>query len=753
MDNILWRPEPARTSSSTALRIAEAVSHGRYGGMFPPVAAPTQGRIRPVRQLAGHDDAEFVAATLSAPRFQPMVDAIDQVVTWCEAAGGHDLVAPGVLSLDNDGLFGPLFTELFTVCAADRMSDVDAYCQHRLRGWLAYLDSFLRNLRNDWDEVMGRFGPVRMIVSITAQGNETHNGGRRVLRLADADGFAVAYKARPARGESMFLAADGSVFELVNSFVDTQSSELPTLTCLARGTGADSRLWQEWIEPIRGEPILHQDDVTVNGPVLPTAQAPLFWSRAGALAAASVAFGIGDLIEGNIIAGRRAGETLPRYHVVDLEVFGGTVTRLSETGLVAGPGPLHHVGFENRPRICTIDPPMVYFRHDDLALIRLDRSWTRQTTDTVVSDADGRFGYGRYLPDFIRGAFDLWATLCHHRDEIEAVLSDRYGDTAVTRMVPRETGEYVHALEQLLLDGRAPADHFDEFEREQLLAGDVPYFHVTAADPARLHTLDGPTDKASEVRFFDTGAWDLGAFGVIARDAALFAEPISPDRASGVRTGYHEAAVEWADVESRLIYTWDDDTVRLQVADLDDPTDLDEVATRLRRIDHADATLRSSWVESGKQDEDLAARLAQLVAEAGVWLESVVDEHGWPTTTMVGAEAAAAACRLLQHMDGSMDFRHRCLREMTAAAQRDDVPLQDVAYVTDALRLLEGQPQLYGTKFELRGGEFVPCPLTDPDGVDELRASMGMPPLAEYAEMIRQRFGHTTPPPAPGVAP
>ncbi|MFD0556509.1 DUF4135 domain-containing protein [Stackebrandtia endophytica] len=739
--------------SPAAASIAEAVAAGRCGAMFPSVATPIEGRIRPVRRLAGPHDAEFVAAALSAPQFRPVVDAIKHATAWCEATDGHDLVATGVLSIDNDDLFGPLFTELFTVCAANRISQVDSYCHSRLLGWLTYLESFLQHLRADRGDLADRFGLGQTIVSITAQDNETHNRGRRVLRLADAGGVTVAYKARPAVGESMFLSDDGSVFELVNSLVDEQTSELPTLTCLARGTDADSRLWQEWIEPMQREPILRRDDVTVNGPVLPTAQAPLFWSRAGALAAASMAFGIGDLIEGNIICGRRAGEVLPRYHVVDLEVFGSHVVRLSETGLITGPGPLHHVGFESRPRACTVDPPMVYFRHDDMALVRSDRSWTRQTTDTVVSDSDGRFGYGQYLPDFIRGAFDLWAILCHHRDEIGAVLSNRYGDTAVTRVLPRETGDYAHALERLLLDGQEPAGHFNRAEREQLLAGDVPYFHVTAGDPATLYTLDGPTGESPDIRFFDTDGWDLSAFGTVIRDAVLFVKPTSPDRAAGVRTGYHEVAIDWTDVDSRLIYIWDDDTVRLQVTDLDDPTGLDEVSTRLRRIDHADATLRSAWVESGKKDEDLATRLAQLCGEAALWLESVVDEHGWPTAAMVGAEAAAAACRLLQHMDGSFDFRHRCLREMTSAAQNNAVPLADVAYVTDAVRLSEGRPQLYGTKFELRNGEFLPGRLADPDGVDALRASMGMPPLAEYAEKIRQRFGHTITSPAAGAAP
>lgn len=751
LDNVLWRPghdQPA--TSSAAKRIAEAVSAGRCGAMFPAVGAVSQGHVTKVRRLSGPDDARFVAAALSQPRFRPWITAIDQTVDWCDSASidyGH-LFASEVLTVDNDGLFGPVFNELFTVCATRRLPDIDEYCHRRLRGWLTYLDTFLRRLHHDRDDLDGRLGFAGPIVSVCAHGAETHNGGRRVLKLGCAAGSAVAYKARPVQGESMFLDTNGSVFALVNSLVDSEGSELATLTCLARGTGGDSWLWQEWIEPAHREAILHQDDVTVTGPVIPTEQAPLFWSRAGALAAMSVAFGIGDLIEGNIIVGRRVGEVRPRHYVVDLEVFGSSVKRLSETGLIAGTGPLHHVGFENRARMCTVDPPMSFFDRD-MTLFRMDRVWARESTDTVVADSDGRIGYGPYLSDFVRGAFDLWATLCRHRDELATALVG----TASARVLPRDTEEYARALQRLLLDGEAPPDDFSHSEREQLLAGDVPYFYVAAPDTEQLRTLDGAAGRSSGASFVDTDDWDLGAFGLIVRDAADFAAPAGPHRADGVRIGYHEAAIEWADMDSRLIYTWDEDTVRLQVAELGAPSDLAEVASQLERIDRADATLRNAWVDGGRTDDDLAAQLAELCAEAAVWLESVVDEHGWPTAAMVGAEAAGAACRLLQHMDGSMGFRYRCLREMTAAARHGQMSFRDVAYATDAVRLADGRPQLYGTKFELRDGEFVPSALSDPEGVDARRAAVGLPSLAVYAEKIRQRFEESHTSPTTGAAP
>ncbi|HIW64416.1 MAG TPA: type 2 lantipeptide synthetase LanM [Candidatus Stackebrandtia excrementipullorum] len=730
----------AGETSPTAERIAAAVADGRCGRLFPPVATTRGEYASQVRRLAGPADAAFVADTLSHPRFRPFVHAIDRVTRWSRTAD-DELSAPDVWSIDNDALFGPLLVELFTVCAAQRMKDIDIYCRQRVAGRLRHLDTFQDRLRSDRDLLRERFGLTLPIVSVTVHGNETHNGGRQVLRVADAEGRAVAYKARPVHGEALFTASEEGLFALINALAGEDL--LPTLSCLSRGSGASAWLWQEWVEPAPAEQALHENGVTVAGPVIDTKEAPRFWRRAGALAAAAHAFGIGDLIEGNIVAGLSNIDEEPRYHVVDLEVFGNRVGRLSETGLVAGTGPLHHVGFENRPRLCTVDPPMAYF-DDDMHLVRLNRSWARERTDTVVSDSDGRFGYGAYLPEFVGGAFDIQATLCGHREDLAKELTRRY-DGAAARVLPRDTAEYVHALEQLVLDGREPDDGFTETERSQLLAGDVPYFYVTAED-SRVRTLDGIVARSDEERFVGTEDWDLGALGVVLRDAKEFAGLTATVRRHGVRIGHHEIAVDWADVDSRLIYTWTDDTVRLQVAEPTPPEDVDEVAAQLVRIDRADAALRTAWVDGARQDTALATQLSQLCEEAGLWLESVVDAHGWPTAATVGEEAADAACRLLQHMSGATEFRRRCLREMATAAEHGDVPLKDVAYTTDAVRLSDGEPQLYGTKFELREGRFVPCLLADADDVDTRRAAMGLPPLAEYAETIRRRFATTIDP-------
>jgi hypothetical protein len=107
---------------------------------------------------------------------------------------------------------------------------------------------------------------------------------------------------------------------------------------------------------------------------------------------------------------------------------------------------------------------------------------------------------------------------------------------------------------------------------------------------------------------------------------------------------------------------------------------------------------------------------------------------------MVGAAAAAAASRLVQHAREHLNFRRYCLELMRQAAADGDLPWREVAYLTDELRLADGLPQVYGTKFEPVAGELVPCAIEEPDDVDRRRAAMGMEPLAGSTHRVRQRF-------------
>jgi hypothetical protein len=160
----------------------------------------------------------------------------------------------------------------------------------------------------------------------------------------------------------------------------------------------------------------------------------------------------------------------------------------------------------------------------------------------------------------------------------------------------------------------------------------------------------------------------------------------------------------------------------------------------LLRIDRLDAALRARWVASGFTDPAAGRAVDELGAAALAWLRAVVAVHGWPGRALVGARAADAAARLIQHARRAAAFQRRCLQLLRRAAAQGDAPWHHVAYLTDAARIAAGRRQLYGTKFHRRGGALVPRPIERAGGVDRRRAAVGLPPLAVYARRIQRAF-------------
>ncbi|WP_163507248.1 DUF4135 domain-containing protein [Fodinicola acaciae] len=729
-------------------RLLAAVRDGRAERMFPPVVGPGPDNTLSLRRhLAGDADARALARTLAEPRFAPFLAAVDRLDAWCAR---QDFEAPHLLSVANGDLFGPMICEAFVACAE---KDADTLVAARCAQTAAFLDLFLTRLRRDrresWPDRPELRGPV---TGLWANGEETHNGGQRVLRVDFAGGGRVAYKPRPASGELLFLGED-SVFAMLNELAGAGLPVLPSW----RGAG-DDRLgysWQEWVErPRQWDVLRRQDGHTLSGTRLESAEADQFWRRAGALTAACFAFGMTDLHGGNLLAGARAdGE--PMLYPVDLEVFFAETPRLAHTALVYAPttGMTHHVGLENEARWCDVDgQPVCWTEEPDgtLSLLRRDRSITRTATRSVVGDTDGRIGYGPYLPAMLRGMFEAWTSICRHQERIREIVESA---DAYARVIRRATSIY--------LTGDSEVD-FDESEREQLDNGDVPYFFRPLSG-GPLRTV-GSTVPATDSDPPTPLPWPriaerltLSGLGLALRDAVEHVFDDIPEHVAadaGVRFHLHgpqhgQVSFEWPEAGRRVTYGWDGGKVRLAVDAIDTPPapvpvpPAAEIRQRLLRMDRVDAALRMPWARGGFADEALHRRLTMLVAAGASWLREVLDQHGWPGRSMVGLAATTAASRLVQHLEDDLPLQRRCLDLMSRAAEAGDFPTREVAYATDTVRLAEGRRQVYGTKFDRVGGELVPCPLEDPERVDERRKAMGLGPLEEYARELRQRFALT----------
>jgi hypothetical protein len=184
----------------------------------------------------------------------------------------------------------------------------------------------------------------------------------------------------------------------------------------------------------------------------------------------------------------------------------------------------------------------------------------------------------------------------------------------------------------------------------------------------------------------------------------------------------------------------------------------DELLRRVKQDQEARSAITTWFKEHGPVEDSnaaglsdehkqafqkIASRVKEIDAENTKWLKRVVREHGWPTYSLVGEDGAGAAWLLVQHADANVNFQRRCL-DLMLKLPKEEISMSNVAYLTDRVLLAEGKKQLYGTQFATIDGKFGPSPIEDEAHVDERRASVGLPSLADYRRQLEQVYGRTS---------
>lgn len=141
-------------------------------------------------------------------------------------------------------------------------------------------------------------------------------------------------------------------------------------------------------------------------------------------------------------------------------------------------------------------------------------------------------------------------------------------------------------------------------------------------------------------------------------------------------------------------------------------------------------------------DRDQAARVkgvkpqdAQKIDSANLArVKSILNQFGWPGKSLVGEKASGAAWSIIQHAD--LATQKLYIDAMTKAAEEGQLSPTLLATTVDRMAVREGKRQIYGTQFKESNGELVPEPIDDEAHVDERRAKVGLPPLAEYRKTL-----------------
>jgi hypothetical protein len=151
--------------------------------------------------------------------------------------------------------------------------------------------------------------------------------------------------------------------------------------------------------------------------------------------------------------------------------------------------------------------------------------------------------------------------------------------------------------------------------------------------------------------------------------------------------------------------------------------------------------LRAELVAMADADRSSGRATTDERHAARLW-EMLDDYECWPGRRLVGDDGAEAAWRLAQHALFDPGLQRRCLEMLEVAVDAGDAPAGHYALLLDRVCMADGRNQVYGSQFVRSddGTTVVPFTIDDPNGVDDRRRRVGLPPLAEQARAMQARY-------------
>jgi outer membrane protein OmpA-like peptidoglycan-associated protein len=111
-------------------------------------------------------------------------------------------------------------------------------------------------------------------------------------------------------------------------------------------------------------------------------------------------------------------------------------------------------------------------------------------------------------------------------------------------------------------------------------------------------------------------------------------------------------------------------------------------------------------------------------------LEQILNKNGGklPPRVAFGKKGFEAVFAVVQH-SGDIVLMEKYLKHFKNIAEQEPIVNQDIAFLTDRLELLKGNPQVYGTQFTNQYGDGRLAKIIFPEKINERRKKMGLPPL------------------------
>jgi len=172
---------------------------------------------------------------------------------------------------------------------------------------------------------------------------------------------------------------------------------------------------------------------------------------------------------------------------------------------------------------------------------------------------------------------------------------------------------------------------------------------------------------------------------------------------------------------------------------------VEDLGEWIKRLNHrksliaiANELVRMARVETemkqGKSPTDIELSKSHIKT-----LKDVIKMIGWPTRAKVGNQASHSSWLLALQADFDREFQKEALQLIS---QDQEAEKSEIAYLTDRIRVLEGEKQLYGTQYQVdKDGNIAPLPIHKFEKVNERRKEMGLESFEKYLEVLKESLG------------
>jgi len=138
----------------------------------------------------------------------------------------------------------------------------------------------------------------------------------------------------------------------------------------------------------------------------------------------------------------------------------------------------------------------------------------------------------------------------------------------------------------------------------------------------------------------------------------------------------------------------------------------------------------------GWQSEQVQSLLRPMIIQDSINLikvKNIIDKYGWLGQEEVGKQGAQTLFLVIQHADSLTQVTYFPI--MQEAVKKGKAKPQELALLEDRILTNQGKEQIYGSQVRTNDlGKFEFFPIKDEPNVNKRRASVGLPPLEEYAK-------------------